>query len=646
MYPTTIITWEDQSQIRQPEIKDVRVMPLYCTVITSDKGPEDWTKVSGLEFFNLYTVNNTIDFEKHGQALLQAGNHIQAGAELLVKRITADDATLANITLVANLKQEEKQRVDSKGNLLFKDHSTGKETTERFDTSTGESIENERIMDQCTVVYYTFMSASDCKTPEAVTGAINEALEAMSPDADTTVLPLFTIFDNGRGSSKKRIQIKQNYSLSRNNKNYFMYDMFIMEGNNTIDTIHFVLDPDTITNDKNMSIQYQINDGTHPQIRCYQYEQNLRDFKDEMIAACIRSGEITETDAHGMDLLFGTTKKQRPIHTIRVDYDAGIDPSIMVGQLLLNGDNGSFGDRPLEDPTYSKLAAFAFAGYNPVNGKIETQSQGVYDNRIYDYDLWKIDAILDANYPRDVKRAIEQLVNYREDCMYFRDMGLDCNTLDLINDEDFDNLHTKFAATYCTYYDIINPYSKKQVTVTLPYSLGACLVNTFNNGRSLPTAGIRYGYIISECINNTIGFVPAVCPGLNEKDELFANRINYANLINDELVVETLYTSQDDYTQLSFINNVLAVQQVIKVIRSRCPSIRYSFIDGDDLAKYKADVEAIISPYRSNFKKLELTYLADPYYTENKIFYATLVVQFRDFVQTEYFKIVAIGNNT
>ena len=112
-----------------------------------------------------------------------------------------------------------------------------------------------------------------------------------------------------------------------------------------------------------------------------------------------------------------------------------------------------------------------------------------------------------------------------------------------------------------------------------------------------------------------------------------------------EDVVESLYTSQTRYTQLSFANNVIAVQEVIKRIRTRCPAIRYSFIDGDDLAEYKARVEEIIAPYRPNFRTLALEYMQDAYYTENKIFYATLVVQFRDFVQTEYFKIVAIGSS-
>ena len=236
-------------------------------------------------------------------------------------------------------------------------------------------------------------------------------------------------------------------------------------------------------------------------------------------------------------------------------------------------------------------------------------------------------------------------MTYREDCFYFRDMGTKCNTMDLIMNADMDNLHTKFAGTYCTYYDVINPYSRKQITVTMMYSMVQLVVTQFNNGRNLPMAGIKYGFTITDAIEGTVGFTPTICPGLNQKEDLVDAHINYATYIDNSLVIETLYTSQDKYTQLSFINNVLAVQEVIKEIRRRCPAIRYSFIDGDDLEKYRAEVEEIIAPYTSNFKSLTITYMQDAYYTRNKIFYATLAVQFRDFVQTEYFKIVALSSD-
>ena len=90
----------------------------------------------------------------------------------------------------------------------------------------------------------------------------------------------------------------------------------------------------------------------------------------------------------------------------------------------------------------------------------------------------------------------------------------------------------------------------------------------------------------------------------------------------------------------------MSIQEVVKAIRTRCPSIRYNFIDGTDLEKYKLDVEDIIAPYKSNFKTLELVYATDSTYAANKIFYAVLKVVYKDFVQTEWFKVTAIQDPT
>ena len=120
-------------------------------------------------------------------------------------------------------------------------------------------------------------------------------------------------------------------------------------------------------------------------------------------------------------------------------------------------------------------------------------------------------------------------------------------------------------------------------------------------------------------------------------------RVNYASYIDNQLVIESLYTSQDRHTQWSYINNVMGIQDVVRAIRTRCPIIRYTFIDGEDLERYKADVEEVLAPFQSDFKQLSVEYLADATYSANKIFYATLKVVYRDFVQTEWFKITALN---
>ena len=637
MIPGTFFEWDDQSEIVNPEISSVRTMPLFATVLTADKGKEDWTKLYGQDWFDMYAINDSVDFTRHGQPLLQAAMSINAGAELLCKRVVADDAALANLAVIAKPVTANVQKTDSEGNPLYTDASTGKETT----TADG----NRPIMIDVTTVTYTFKSATACKTQEEVIESIEKAVATDNEgNGDNPEYLLWIFFDNGRGSSKKRIRISPNYNLSKNYSSYFLYDLDVLESNKQFTTLHFCLDPDITANNENISLQYVVNSGSS-QIQAIQFHENLDAFIDKMTAA-VGDGVA---DPAGMDLLFGRNKKNIAISGIAIDTETGVDLSIASGTVLMNGDNGSFGDTPIASENYAPMLAKAIAGYIeggiPGQFSILTYKDGCYDPIIYNVDRYRIDAVFDANYPELVKRAIEQLVTYREDCFYFRDMNTDCNTMDLIMNKDMSNLHPKFAGTYCTYYDVINPYSKKQITVTMMYSMVQLVVTQFNNGRNLPMAGIKYGFTITDAIEGTVAFTPTICPGLNQKEDLVDARINYATYIDNSLVIETLYTSQDKYTQLSFINNVLAVQEVIKEIRRRCPALRYSFIDGDDLEKYRADIEEIIAPFSSNFSYLGITYIQDAYYTRNKIFYAALAVKFREFVQTEYFKITALSSD-
>lgn len=645
--PGTFFEWEDQSDIVIPEIATVSEKPLFCAVVTADKGKETWQVLSGQEWFDMYAVNNVVDFNKHGQPLLQTAMAVNAGAEILCKRVVADDAALANLAIFATVTNTTTQKTNEEGQLLFLDPQ-GNETT------TNDGI-NTAIIAKSAKVAYSYKSVADCKTLEEVVEAVKESAEedkqtAADESNDTTtvsVYPLWVIVDNGRGLSRKRVRITPNYQLSKNYNEFFLYDIQIIEGNTYFDPIHFCLNPDTINNGNNISMQYQVNSNS-VQIEAFQFNDEIKAFIENVVAEL----GIATVDGLALDLLFGKNKKAKQITpNLVIDTEDGVDISIIGGQLLLNGSNGSFGDQPIKAEGYGAQVAKAFAGYvmedpgDPNTAKILKKTDGCYDPIIYNVDRFKIDAVFDANYPDVVKRAIEELVAFREDFMYFRDMGTRYNTIDLIQAADEYNAHNCFCATYCTYYDVIDPYTKKQITVTLPYHMAQYAVRQFNNGRNLPMAGVKYGFTITDMIEDTIEFIPTICPDLNEKEDLVDMRINYATYIDNQLVIETLFTSQQKYSQLSFVNNILATQEVIKAIRTHCPAARYSFIDGEDLEKYRAEVESYIEPYRNNFKSIKLTYVEDPFYTENKIFYAALAVQFRDFVQTELFKITALQSN-
>lgn len=607
MYPGFIAEFNDQSDINRLPVTEVRNRALFGSVFTSDKGPEGWTRVVGEEFFNLY--GKTISFARHGQPLLQSAMAVNAGAEMLCKRLVADDAALANISLVATLSDTEVQATDADGNPLYLDDE-GNQTVEVTETP---------VMTTEKTVKYSIKSVEGVKT-------LNEAFSTALKDCSEGEYLLYTIADNGRGTSKKRIKIVPNYRLSKGQV-YTLYNLSVLENSVEDESMTFTTNPAIIVNNQNISLGSMIRTYS-TQLVCHENEAGLGAY----VSALAEAAGVTYDEMYQNDILFCRTNKGDIIKGVSFD-STGIDLSYSYGQMLANGDNGSFGSAPIQQAeVWNEQAIKAI--------------NGTYDNVIFNLDQYKLTAWVDANYPSDVKRALEFLAAFREDFMYFRDQGLGQTSLELIESERWNETHNMFCATYPQSYDIIDPYTKKQISVTIGYDLAQLLVAHCDNGCILPTAGMKHKMIISNAIYGTLSFTPTICPDPegNQKEKMEDMRMNYASYIDNQLVLETLWTSQEKYSQWSFVSNVMGAQEIVKAIRTRCPAIRYSFIEGEDLTQYKADVEEVIAPYASNFRTLELEYIADATYSANKIFYAALNIVYKEFVQTEWFKVTALNS--
>lgn len=583
-YPGTIIAYEDYSDISTVTLNTVKEKPLYMATFTSDKGSEDWGVYEGKNFFNMY--GNDISFAKHGQPLLQTAMSINAGAKVLCKRVVSDTATLANIGIVATVT-----------------------------VTPGVDPAPDTVS-----VTYSAVTVEDVKTHDAAVTAITAA----ATGENKYLLYVFT--DNGRGVSSKRIMIQPNYTLSKS-LDYTLYTLSVIENGTVIETVNFALDPDIISNNTNISLQSMVKTNS-TQIKCTQIDEGITGY----LSAVQTAIGLTDANVAEYDMLFACTKKGAVITSFSINIATGLNLQSTYGQSMTNGENGTFSTTPITASDYATETVKAW--------------DGTFSNVIYNVDKYKVDCIIDANYDDTIKRAIEDLVTFREDAFYFRDLGKTANTLTLITAADTSSTKNKFCGSYGIYYDVLDPYSKKQITVTVGYSLAQLLVNHFNNGRSLPLAGIKNRFILTDAIEGTVNFIPVITPDTNQKDELEDVRINYASYIDNNLVIETLYTSQDKLTAFSYINNILAIQQVVKRIRTRCPVIRYSFIDGKDLEAYLADVNEIIEPYTTNFNTLTMQYMGDETYTAQKIFYAMLKVKFKDFVQTEYFRVAAVSSSS
>ena len=279
-----------------------------------------------------------------------------------------------------------------------------------------------------------------------------------------------------------------------------------------------------------------------------------------------------------------------------------------------------------------------------------------FDAVIYDTDRYKIDFVCDAGYDVRIKKAIAYLADFRQDFAFLCDLknirltdSVDseyCNLNSVYSGGIFDaakNIpESKFVAIYHNTADVYDPYTKKQINITLPYLLGPKMVDHINSGVGKPFAGILNNIIFPEIIDGSINFIPRVFHKIDQKASFIEKNINYLAYYDSLPVMDTMYVNMPTYTQLSYLSNIMNVQTIIKELRTKCPKTRYSFIDGTDLQKYLDDTIAIINNYNSFFKSINIKYMADSEYENNNIFYAVLTVQFRNFVQEEYFRIFLI----
>ena len=706
MYPGTIIEYVDQSFIEPITIETVANRPLLFALFTSDKGPESFQRVYGKDFFSLY--GNEISFEKHGQPLLQAAMSINAGAELFCKRVVAPDSRLGGRAIIAKIRTPDADPQEGDitkptithyafypGAVAPTDAETLSmaalnycdelfrikgSTEDVYKANPGIVVYKDRACTEYVDAAVTDLIAKDAETgvttllvDKVVHYGTSGATEGAwyftnsstnyfvsEKDANNNVqledisnghwFPLLAVTEDGRGVSTKSFDIIENSRLSKN-LSFAVYDIEVHEGLDVIETIHFSIDPSAISGTTSMSLNEQARSAI--QFDAYQDSNQY----DKMIQLIMDSTGKTKGEIVAEDFVFARTRAGQTNlewfgymdgstgnseHIIESDTDTEVNTNIndYTNLAMIGGSNGSFGSRPINAATYASAMNAIFS--------IDSATGVEMYPEIYNLDEHKIMAIIDANYPDSVKASLSEFVAIREDCMFLRDMGTNgLNTATAItNAASLVTNKSKFMALYCQYYDIKDPYTYKQITVSIGYSLVRLLINQYNNGINLPLAGQKYGVTIPEAIYGTLNFAPLNLPSGNQKEAFDDARLNYASYFGDLLVLETEYTTYEKFSQFSYLNNILGIQEAIRAVRTRCPLIRYSFISGGDFDAYQADVNSVLSNYSNNFVSLELEYLGDDTYVANKIFYAAIKVRFKDFVQTEWFKVIALATNS
>jgi hypothetical protein len=616
MYAGSQFNWYDQSSMTTAAAEVTVASPnvRYLCFITSDKGTEDLTTLSGNSWASMY--GSKLSFAKHGQPLIQASRIIDAGGICITKRIVADDAALANVALVATVTSETRNKNDVNGNPLYIDAS-GNETTDP-----GTDNTNARATYEVAVISHGLMSLEGAETKEEVIANAKEATFA-----DSGVFPLYVFCDNGRGVSGKNITLNPEYSVSKNG-NYMIYSASVMEGTSRSENITFTIDPTIIYDNTSLAL----SEYSMTQVKCATINENVTAF----IAKLAEITGYGEDYLLTQDFLFGKTLKGNDIAGIEFD-ESSVDITATYGVELQNGSNGSFGDAPFGTDAYTE--------------KLTKYIYGEYSDELFDFTACAADLVFDANYPDAVKTAIGWFVDWRQDMFFFRDLGLDITSYEKLYSKVTTSTVTpsKFNAIYATSYDVYDPLTATPIQVTMMYNMAPLMVAFFAGGRNRPLCGPSNGMSFTDYIAGTVRYTPRITPNTNQKSLLEDLRVNYAaktDASSDELVIETCYTSQEAYSQASFINNILSIQEVVKAVRAYSPKVRYQFYNGSDFSAYADTItDNVLANYTSRFNTLELVYTQDTVMAAKKIFKAALNVACGTFIQTEIYDVFIINSD-
>lgn len=606
--PMSTFNWYDNSAFKAAEeLPDVQNKALFFVVSSFDKGPENLREVEGAEFDKLY---GTVLYARHGQNGIQAKNIINAGGRLLVKRVCAEDAKLANLVLVANVATTSVQKTNAAGQPLYYDED-GNETTE---------VTDKPVMVSKTTVKWEAKTFENCSKYSEVESAAMALLNEANG-----VYPLFIYCDNGRGLSSKAVRLIPDYYTSKGMGNMF-YNLKVYEGTTIVESQNISFDPTVIYSNEAYAFERSSCQQIEGEVIPAVYEAYL-----EKLATATG---IDSKKLRSYDIVNCFDTKGNVIEGLSLDPDS-IDTNSVYGLELKSGDNGAFGTTP------------AFTAKEAWGEAIRKVFAGDVTDEVWDVDAHKIAAVVDADLPFDVKNAISNFVNWREDCVFFRDLGTGLNSFSDIA-EVYYNIPTdaksKFVALYSSSYTIKDPNTHKNIEVTMCYDLAAKLVSHFDTNAHAPLAGIYNGFILQNAIKGTINFTPIITPTVNQKDAFEEMHLNYAVFNNDECVVQSCYTSQEANTELSYVNNVLAIQEVIRALRTMCPRQRYKLVTGTDLTDYATACQNVLENYVGHFNVLRFTYTEDKVKAAQKIFYASVEFAFNQWAQTEIFDIYALNS--
>jgi hypothetical protein len=220
---------------------------------------------------------------------------------------------------------------------------------------------------------------------------------------------------------------------------------------------------------------------------------------------------------------------------------------------------------------------------------------GMIDPDLTNEKLFPIDLVIDANYDKNVKDAIVDLVSQiRRDFPAILDTGFTANVEQAIDYRENKLMtDTFFASIFTQDVTVYDEYTGRDIRVTSPYFLaGKIPTHDDSFGVQYPFVGPKRGGISGY---ESISWIP----NTTEKERLYKRQVNYIEKDTVQTRFNSQLTAQTFNSALSNINNVRVLLKMQRTAKAIADKYQFEFFEelipalqselNDNLSKWVAN---------------------------------------------------------
>jgi hypothetical protein len=453
-----------------------------------------------------------------------------------------------------------------------------------------------------------------------------DALKVTEADSDGyKTYPLFAARMLGKGEYGNTFRIRTSSSI-QSDEDYGVrcYRFEVLDSSGGLSCVEPFIGsfyPDAYYDTNSLYLYDKINDKENGSIKIELYvcEDSFEDIFN-LYKTSVDTDTTLTLDT--IDLLFGKDMTGVALTDIVIkDTETGAAaPDAIEGIPLSGGDDGSF-----------KATTDTATRTTAINDEYINVLKGTTDKSIASKRKMPVDVLMDANYADEVKKEFVSLLIKRYDAFGYIDGGI-LQTIDsaITWAQTFTNLGDKIFSKDFQHFMIKDPFSGKNIPMTMTYFYAQCLPLHFRNpGNQIPFVGELYTLLTGVIKDSLKPFVDADDDDIIE--ELYKLRVNYYECIAEGKYIRgTQTTSQNIWSDLSEEHNMHVLLEMKRILENEVNSKSYSFNELDDRNKFTEKAKRLMAPFiNKKVRTCDVYFASNAFEEERSILHCYLSIVFK-----------------